>query len=98
MDIYSNAGGRIFVIDPGSVADGAQRWTPLARVVAAPRLAKGKAVHNVWIASVVGTDVIMMSAADRKAAGLAKYHVAMETLADATFGTYPCRSGTRSYR
>ncbi len=45
----------------------------------APRLAKGKVVHNVWTSSVVGTDVIMMSPVDRKAEVLTNYHVAMET-------------------
>ena len=48
-DIHNNAGGRTFVIDSGSMAATARSGElHLRELSLAPRLAKGKAVHNVW--------------------------------------------------
>lgn len=86
-DIRSGTGGRIFVIDDGSVAATIQTGQlKLRELSLAPRLVEGRALHNIWNTSLIGADVIMTPAERRKAEGIANYHKAMEIQADAAFG------------
>nr|WP_295884951.1 hypothetical protein [uncultured Devosia sp.] len=86
-DIHSGAGGRIFVIDPGSVAATMRTGQfQLREISLTPRLAKGKAVHSIWISAMVGVDVIMKPAPQRRTEGLARYQRVMDTAAHEAFG------------
>lgn len=86
-DIHSGAGGRIFVIDPGSVAATMRTdQFQLREISLAPRLAKGKAMHSIWTSAMVGADVIMKPAPQRKAESLARYQRVMDTAAYEALG------------
>lgn len=86
-DIHSGAGGRIFVLDPGSVAATMRTGKlQLREISLTPRLAKGKAVHSIWTSAMVGADVIMMPPPQRRIEGLARYQRVMDAAAHEAFG------------
>ena len=58
----------------------------LREISLTPRLAKGKAVHSIWTSAMVGADVIMKPAPQRKAEGLGRYQRGMDTAAHKEFG------------
>lgn len=87
-DIHSAAGGRIFVIDPASVAATMRAGKfQLREISLTPRLAKGKAVHSIWTSAMVGADVVMKPAPERRVEGLARYQRIMDTAAQEAFGS-----------